>query len=224
MASKHQKWNQNQKELRRLLEQGPPSTKTMELFFKQHAEMHTSKLGYATDWSYQDETLEGLGDAALRVIPNGFEHSIAWLLWHMARIEDVTMSMLVAGKTPIFENDHWQERLGISIDHTGNAMLEDDIRELSRTVKLEPLIAYRLAVAENTVEILKAIDPKAIPQPVDPQRMDTLTAVDVVLPEASGVLDYWSKRTVAGLLLMPATRHNMVHLNEADRMKDTLVQ
>jgi len=28
-------------------------------------------------------------------------------------------------------------------------------------------------------------------------------------------VDYWSKRDVSGLLLMPATRHQLTHLNEA---------
>jgi hypothetical protein len=40
-----------------------------------------------------------------------------------------------------------------------------------------------------------------------------------LLPEAIGILQYWSKRTIAGLLLMPPTRHNFLHLNEALRIK-----
>jgi hypothetical protein len=36
---------------------------------------------------------------------------------------------------------------------------------------------------------------------------------------AGYLLDYWGKQKVAGLLLMPATRHLMVHLNEAVRLK-----
>jgi hypothetical protein len=32
----------------------------------------------------------------------------------------------------------------------------------------------------------------------------------------------WSKRTVAGLLPMPPTRHNFLHLNEALRIKQKL--
>ncbi len=34
------------------------------------------------------------------------------------------------------------------------------------------------------------------------------------------LIDYWGNRTFAGLLLMPPTRHNMVHLNEAYRIKN----
>ena len=43
-----------------------------------------------------------------------------------------------------------------------------------------------------------------------------------LLPEAIGVLNYWSKRTIAGLLLMPPTRHNFLHLNEALRLRQRL--
>ena len=33
------------------------------------------------------------------------------------------------------------------------------------------------------------------------------------------LVKYWGKRDTAGLLLMPATRHNFIHLNEALRLK-----
>jgi hypothetical protein len=36
---------------------------------------------------------------------------------------------------------------------------------------------------------------------------------------ASDVLEYWGKRTIAGLLLMPPTRHCFLHLNEAMRIR-----
>jgi hypothetical protein len=36
------------------------------------------------------------------------------------------------------------------------------------------------------------------------------------------VVDYWSRRDVAGLLLMPPTRHTIVHWNEARKILDLL--
>ena len=55
-----------------------------------------------------------------------------------------------------------------------------------------------------------------------PTRIQTNADQSDVLPEASGVLEYWSRRTMAGLLLMPATHHNLTHLNEAVRIKHCL--
>jgi hypothetical protein len=43
-----------------------------------------------------------------------------------------------------------------------------------------------------------------------------------VLPEAMEIINYWSSKTIAGLLLMPATRHCILHLNEAERIKAKL--
>jgi hypothetical protein len=40
-----------------------------------------------------------------------------------------------------------------------------------------------------------------------------------VVEAGRGVVDYWSRRNIAGLLLMPATRHNIVHWNEALQLK-----
>lgn len=40
-------------------------------------------------WSFEDEVWQGLRDAAARRIPLGGEHSIAWLVRHSTRIEDV---------------------------------------------------------------------------------------------------------------------------------------
>ena len=56
-------------------------------------------------------------------------------------------------------------------------------------------------------------------QKVDPARLERVLAEGAVVDEARGVLDYWGGLTYAGLLLMPPTRHNFIHLNEALRVK-----
>ncbi|NIS79815.1 MAG: hypothetical protein GTO14_06325 [Anaerolineales bacterium] len=54
---------------------------------------------------------------------------------------------------------------------------------------------------------------------VDPARLQQVLFEGAVVEAAQGLIDYWSRRNIAGLLLMPATRHNFVHLNEAQRIK-----
>ena len=39
------------------------------------------------------------------------------------------------------------------------------------------------------------------------------------MTDFGSLTDFWGKRDVAGLLLMPANRHLIVHLNEALRLK-----
>jgi hypothetical protein len=43
--------------------------------------------------------------------------------------------------------------------------------------------------------------------------------VGAVLEDAYGLIKYWGNRNIAGLLLMPPTRHCLVHHNEALQLK-----
>jgi hypothetical protein len=45
-----------------------------------------------------------------------------------------------------------------------------------------------------------------------------------VVEAARGLIDYLGNRTISGLLLMPPTRHNFIHLNEAERIKKKLLR
>jgi len=152
-------------------------------------------------------------------VPRNCAHSIAWIIWHIARIEDVTMNLLVAGTPQIFQRDNWRTRLKISRRDTGNAMDAQDAAKLSATIDLDALRAYRVAVGHRTRQIAKRLKPEDLKRKVEPARLQRVIAEGAVLEAASGVIDYWGKRTIAGLLLMPPTRHNSLHLNEALRIK-----
>lgn len=224
MDAYKKRWNRRQKELRQLLEQNQPPADAIELFFVQHAELHSSKIGSNPDWSFEDMLLNNLNEDGFRRIPPRHEHSVAWLLWHIARIEDVTMSVLVAGKQQLFILGGWLERLGIEWSHTGNAMSSVEITDLSQVIDLSRLRDYRLAVGQRTVDIISQIMPDQLTKQVDPSRIQIIAESGAVRPDAYRVLDYWSKRTIAGLLLMPATRHNLIHLNEAERISASILK
>jgi hypothetical protein len=63
------------------------------------------------------------------------------------------------------------------------------------------------------------LPPEAINHKVDPRRLQRLMDEGAVVEAARGLIDYWGGLSIAGLLLMPPTRHNFVHLNEALRVK-----
>ena len=58
---------------------------------------------------------------------------------------------------------------------------------------------------------------------MDPDRLERVLAEGAVTEAGRGVADYWAGLTGAGLLLMPPTRHALVHLNEAARIKQKAV-
>jgi len=210
---------QQQTELRRILMSFDQHDRAIQLFLSQHAMLHSAKMAQTASWSFEDEVFSNISEEQIRRIPRNCDHSIAWLIWHIARCEDITMNLLVAGSPQILHRDSWLAPMKITACDTGNTMDEEGVINFSNAVDVEALRAYRVAVGRRTREIVKQLRPEVLKQKVKPSRLQQVWDEGAVAEGASGIVDYWSKRTVAGLLLMPATRHNLVHLNEALQLK-----
>ena len=209
-----------QTDLRRVLLSNVHNQDAFQLFFKQHAMLHSAKMAQSGHFSLADEVFEELSDEKARRIPGTSENSIAWNIWHIARIEDVTMNMLVAGSPQVFTRGDWQNKMGVEAQDTGNLMPADQILRLSQNINIAALRDYRVAVGRRTREIVKTLKPRDLKLKVDSGRLAKIKKAGAVVPSADDLLAYWGRRNIAGLLLMPATRHNLVHLNECLRLKE----
>jgi DinB family protein len=214
-------WNARQQKLRKALTAREYS-KAIQHFFIQHAMVHSHEVGHANVYSFEEELWEGLTETMFRtILPHG-EHSIAWILFHLARIEDMTMNLLVAGTPQLYTSGKWARKLKATISHSANRMDEASVIQLSQSVSMSALHEYRTEVGCGTREIVSRIKPDEFSQRVDPIRLQHVLEEGAVIPEAMEIINYWGGRTIAGLLLMPPTRHNFIHLNEALRIKQKL--
>jgi hypothetical protein len=216
------RWNEQMQELQRGLARSADHQKIIDLFLKQHAMVHAREMSQTGLWSLDDELWEGLSEDSARSIPPKSEHSIIWMMWHIARCEDITMNLLVAGSPQVLHSGSWLEMMKITTRDTGNAMSPEEIAAFSAVVDVRAVRAYRTAVGRQTREIAQQLPPGALKQKMDPARVQQITEQGAVDEQAQWLIDYWKGRTVAGLLTMPATRHNFVHLNEAIRLKQIL--
>jgi len=219
MDPKRKSWNDRQKKLRQALDKASDSQLVSKLFLMQHAAVHSKRLSKSSEHSFENEILGNLSRKGWRFIPRGGNHSIAWIIWHLARVEDVTMNLLVAGKSQILHRGGWPDRLQISAIHTGNGMTDQNVVRLSDAINIKALVEYRIAVGRETRKIIRKLTISDYRQEVDPERIQRIWEEGTILSHAKGIVDYWAKRTIAGLLLMPPTRHCFLHLNEARRIK-----
>jgi hypothetical protein len=208
-----------QTELRRIMMNSNQHDKAIQLFMSQHAMLHSQKMAQTESWSFEDEVLNDMPTVQIRCIPPGREHSVAWLIWHMTRCEDITMNLLVAGTPQILHTGGWLKQMKITVCDTGNAMDHAALADFSKAIDIEALRNYRLAVGRRTREIAKQLQPADSKRKVESSRMQQVMSEGAVVEAARGIADYWSKRNVAGLLLMPATRHHLIHWNEALQLK-----
>ena len=208
-----------QTELRRIMMSFSQHREAIDLFLSQHAMLHSMQMAQTEPWSFEDEVLNDMIEEQIRRIPQNCDHSVAWNIWHIARIEDVAMNLLVAGSPQILHQDDWLKRMKISARDTGNAMNQEALATLSATIDIEALRAYRLTVGRKTREIVKGLRPEELKQKVQPSRLQQVMDEGALVEAAVGIKNYWSRRNIAGLLLMPATRHPLAHLNEALSLK-----
>jgi len=208
--------------LRELLQNPSQFEQGMRLFFTQHAMLHSAQVAEPPTWSFEDAVLAGVTEEQYRVILKGQEHTIAWLLWHMARCEDITMNLLVAGTSQVLLQDDWLKKLGVNVVDTGNAMNQEEILRFSEQIDIPALREYRLAVGKRTRHIAQGLTAVDLTRKIEPTRMELVWQQGAIVEESRSIADYWSKRDVKGLLLMPASRHLLTHLNEVLEIKKAL--
>lgn len=182
-----------------------------------HAMVHTAAMSNTGLWSFEDELWKEVTEETFRKVHKD-DQSIAWKLWHTGRIEDITMNILLAGDMQVMNSGNWLDRLNTTVLDTGNAMNGEEIEALSKSIDMQALREYRLAVGRKTRGIIKSLKPEDLKRKIEPSRLHRILDEGAVVEEARGLMDYWAKKTFAGLLLMPATRHILVHLNESMRL------
>ncbi len=232
------KWNTQHALLRRLLMKEKNYKKALPVLLEHHAAVHSGKLppllplpplregrreGRGARWSYQDEVLRPLTEAQFRFIPAGGQ-SVIWKIWHITRIEDLTLNLLLAGEKKSLLDEKWLKKLGIDYVDVGNGMPEADAARISRLMNVKALLAYRLAVGKRTRSIMRKVKPEMLWEKPAPERLQRIVDEKGVRANSAWLLKFWGGNPYANLLLMPATRHPFVHLNEISRMTPRLLR
>ena len=225
MVDIEKEYNSKLDELRRRIKSPRNFGSAMELALEIHAITHTGEVSFSDTPTYCDELLDGLEDADYSVMPTEKDETIAWHLWHIARIEDLVGNLLIAEKPQIF-SDEWMDRLNVSVKDTGNAMTDDEIISLSVQINKRELINYRNAEGRRTRELLKSLTSSDLKRKPADESLARLVDEGGLLEVKQSIWlkKFWGSYTVTGLILLPLTRHHMIHLPDSVRIKKFVKQ
>jgi hypothetical protein len=214
-------WNENQKTLRQLLKKESTFNNAIQLFMDQHARIHASNVSKINSVTFEDELWKGMDERTFRIGQNKKGRTVAYGMWHSARIEDITMNLLVIDGEQIIDQDNWRKKINSPIYDTGNALNADGILEFSQAIDMQALREYREAVGKKTREIVDSLKYTDLKTKALEKGLEKAVKVGAVAnhEDAIWLIDFWRKKTVAGILLMPATRHHLVHINESMEAK-----
>ncbi len=112
------------------------------------------------------EVVAGLGDDDLAWRPDPGANSIAWLVWHLSRIEDDHVAG-VAGSEQVWIADGWVDRFGLPFDRHehGYSMSSADVGKVR--VSGELLAGYYDAVAARSADYVATLQPDDLDRVVD---------------------------------------------------------
>jgi hypothetical protein len=93
----------------------------------------------------------------MRQRPHPQINSIAWILWHLARVEDAGLNRFVVDGEQVLDEEPWMERMRLPWRHNGGEMSFVEVDELSQQVDLPALQAYSQAVQRRTRHIVSLL-------------------------------------------------------------------
>lgn len=222
MVSVTEIWNPKQAKLKEIILKQDKFIEAIELCLEMHSLVHTSEMSGIKIKTLEDELWDGLDEFSFRTMPTSNDVTIAWNIWHLTRIEDITANILIANDKQVINKESWLNKMNVTVTDTGNAMTDEEIVSLSSSINMKELRNYRIAVGKKTRDIIKQLKPNEIKRRMEPNQLQRIIDEGGIL-EVEGskwLIDFWGKKTISGILLMPITRHQIVHINDSFKLKE----
>ena len=182
-----------------------------DLFLARHRPLHEELI---------PELLDGLTEEHLRSRAHPGLPPIAWLLWHMARCEDVGANRLASGGIQVLESGRWLDRLGIPNRGHGTGMTDEAVDQLAGKIVLSELEAYRGAVAESTRRVARELPDHELESRLQQNYVhQVLFKEGVAGPGAEWIAPHYVGQTRGWCLMHCCLTHNFYHLGQAVLVK-----
>jgi Protein of unknown function (DUF664) len=122
-----------------------------------------------------DELTDGLTDDAANYRPSPSANSIAWLVWHSARVQDFQLAP-IAGVEQVWKTGGWVDRFGLDLprNDTGYGHGPNEVAKVQAPADL--LAGYYQAVHKLTLDFVAGVTAEDLARIVDPNWHPPVTA------------------------------------------------
>jgi hypothetical protein len=160
--------------------------------------------------------LADLTDEQIRRPPCPGVNILTWLVWHIARVEDIGINRFVADGEQVFDGGDWSTKLGVSRRDFGTGMTPEEALALSAAIDVEALHAYWDAVESRTMAVVPDLRVEDLDTILDAAHVHRIFAQDGLdTPEALWVRDYMEGQPRGFFLIHLGLTHCLVHRGEA---------
>jgi len=144
--------------------------------------------------------VDGLGDDQLAWRPDPQANSIAWLVWHLTRIEDDHVAH-VAGQSQVWAEEGWADRFGLPfpVAEHGYGHSSAEVSQVRASADL--LTGYHDSVAARTLDYVATLTPDDLDRVVD---------------------EHWDPPVTLGVRLVSVVNEVNAHLGQAQYVRGLL--
>lgn len=148
------------------------------------------------------DAVQGLTDEELTYRVDGETNTVAWLVWHLARVQDDHIAE-VADAEQIWIKDGWVDRFGLPFDEraVGFGQDADEVAQVRPGQDL--LVGYLNAVLDRTAQYLAGLSDDDLDQIVD---------------------DNWDPPVTLGVRLMSIIGDDLQHAGQAGLLRGIILR
>lgn len=215
----NKEWSDLNKAMQQLLKRRDTFNEGIAVLFRLRDELYNTML------SLREELSRGDFDAMPYPKAKGYHcKNIAYSLWHIFRIEDITANTLIADREQVFFTGDYQRRINSPIITTGNELSGGEIAGFTKVLDIGALYEYISDVKQSTEDTLLGMDFDKLKTKIPTERREKLISLEVVSrsEDAFWLVDYWCGKDIRGLIQMPFSRHHIMHTEAMLRIRDGL--
>ena len=188
-----------------------------DLLLDEHRRMHATSVT-GEKGTLAERTFAGLSDEQMRVRPREDLNSLAWLMWHIARAEDVFANVILSGRDQVVD-DGWLVRLKISRPDFGIGMTKPEVAELTAQIDVAALRDYRDAVGRRTQDVIRGFGPSDWQGELQTSALEKAASLGCFGPKGEMVAKAFTGRPRLGILGALLVTHAAMHMGEAQTVR-----
>lgn len=166
---------------------------------------------------------EDVDEALIRQRPHPRVNSLAWNLWHVARVEDSAVSRFICDQPQELDAGDWMEKMNLPLRHNGFAMTLEEVDALSQQIDLPGLRGYLAAIRARTQEAAAGLDLSVLAETLTRERVtQVLVEEGLAGPRAEGLVENYTGWSKAQCLMNLCLTHSYHHVGEMNVISSLL--
>jgi hypothetical protein len=177
-----------------------------QLFLERHAVIYDLRM---------EDIWKSVPKDRMRPRPHPGVNSIAWIIWHLTRVEDAGLNRFVADRAQVLDEGGWMERMNLPWRNNGGGMTFAEVEALSERIDLQALHDYSRAVQARTREIVSQTAQVDLDATLGTERLRLILVNEgLAHSQAERLIDWYAGWSKGKCMMNFGLTHPFQHLGE----------